>query len=260
LIRLALYTDNPALSAKAHSIAQRFNLPLLTELPPLESKQTSQFILQLSEQGLGVHDLSQQVGRVAVDFASAQSEYRRLHGGGKSQTLARAIGLKHQAQLSVLDLTAGLGRDAFVLASLGCRVQMVERSPVLAALLENALQRAAQVEAVAPIAARLQLTHAQAADYLTHATVQPDVIYLDPMYPHRQKAALVKKEMRVLRAVVGGDEDAGELLPLAMNLARLRVVVKRPKTAPTLNEQSPTLILASENTRFDIYVTKKTLQ
>ncbi len=259
MIDLPLYTDNPAFNAEIQGIAQRFNLPLLTELPAPQSDIRPQFILQLSEQGLGVHDLSKQIGRVAVDFASAQSEYRRLHGGGKSQTLARAIGLKHQAQLSVLDLTAGLGRDAFVLASLGCRVHMVERSPILAALLENALQRAQHVEAIAPIVARLQLTHAQAADYLTHATTQPDVIYLDPMYPHRQKAALVKKEMRVLRAVVGDDEDTGELLPLAMNLARLRVVVKRPKTAPTLNSQSPTLSLASENTRFDIYVTKKTL-
>jgi 16S rRNA (guanine1516-N2)-methyltransferase len=240
-------------------IAQRFNLPLLTELPAPQSDTAPQFILQLSEQGLGVHDLSRQIGRVAVDFASAQSEYRRLHGGGKNQTLARAIGLKHQAQLNILDLTAGLGRDAFVLASLGCRVQMVERSPVLTALLEDALQRAYHIEAIAPIVARLQLTHAQAADYLRQTNVQADVIYLDPMYPHRQKAALVKKEMRVLRAVVGDDEDAGELLGLAINLARLRVVVKRPKTAPTLNMQSPTLSLTSENTRFDIYVTKKTV-
>lgn len=258
MIRLPLYTDNPVFDAEIQNIAARFNLPLLTELPAPQADTSPQFILQLTEQGLGVHDVSKQLGRVAVDFASAQSEYRRLHGGGKSQTLARAIGLKHLAQLSVLDLTAGLGRDAFVLASLGCRVQMVERSPVLAALLDNALQRAQHVEAIAPIAARLQLSHAQAADYLRQTSVQPDVIYLDPMYPHRQKAALVKKEMRVLRAVVGDDEDAGELLALGVHLARLRVVVKRPKTAPPLNAQSPTFSLASENTRFDIYVTKKT--
>jgi 16S rRNA (guanine1516-N2)-methyltransferase len=252
LKKLGIYPTVDALYAAASAIAIRYQLPLLTELPTQEP-----YILQLSTDGLAIYDVTRQLGNVSVDFISARSEYRRLHGGGKNQLLARAIGLKHQTHLKVLDMTAGLGRDAFVLASLGCEVHMIERSPVLAALLADALQRAASVDSVQSIIQRMQLTYTQAATYLTEASVMPDVIYFDPMYPHRQKSALVKKEMRILRTLVGDDEDAAELIGHAMKLAKLRVVVKRPKGAPLLGSIPPTFDLSSESTRFDVYVTKK---
>jgi 16S rRNA (guanine1516-N2)-methyltransferase len=86
----------------------------------------------------------------------------------------------------------------------------------------------------------------------------PDVVYLDPMYPHRTKSALVKKEMRLLRALVGDDEDTGELLQAALGCAIKRVVVKRPKGAPPVmptqtNSLRPSAAVESKNTRYDIY-------
>lgn len=193
-----------------------------------------------------------------IDFLHGKVAHRRQFGGGRGQTLPRAIGMKGDATPVVFDATAGLGRDAFLLASLGARVTMIERSPVLAALLEDGLQRLAADPELSHIAhAHLQLVQANAIDWLQQQAEdednRPDVVYLDPMYPHRSKSALVKKEMRALRALVGDDEDAAQLLQAARHCATKRVVVKRPKGAPLLDDSKPSGNVQSKNTRYDIY-------
>lgn len=163
---------------------------------------------------------------------------------------------------TVLDATAGLGRDAFVLASLGCKVQMVERNPVVAALLDDGLSRAkCDPEIGGWVAQRMSLIHASSHDALNQLIedenfIQPDVVYLDPMYPHpeNKKSALVKKEMRVFQSLVGFDLDADELLNPAMLLAKKRVVVKRPDYADWLNHQKPSMAIETKKNRFDVYV------
>lgn len=144
-------------------------------------------------------------GTVHIDFLHGKLAHRREFGGGRGQPLAKAIGLKHGANPSVVDATAGLGRDAFVLANLGAHVTMIERSPILAALLENGLNRFdIDTEQTDNNTLPLRLIHANAIEWLqqqaTKADERPEVVYLDPMYPHRTKSALVKKEMRALRA------------------------------------------------------------
>ncbi|MEN8215361.1 MAG: class I SAM-dependent methyltransferase [Pseudomonadota bacterium] len=206
--------------------------------------------LCLTTERLELRDMTTRMGPVYVDFVGGALGYRRRYGGGRKQPLAKAIGLKDGT--TVLDATAGLGRDAFILAHLGCHVQMIERSPVVAALLYNGLQRAEQDAKIGTlIKERLQLIHHDAQDWLLQLSEQPDVIYLDPMYPHRKKSALVKKEMRLFRAIVGDDLDAPALLKVALACARRRVVVKRPKWAPSL--EKPSFYIESENTRFDVY-------
>ncbi len=196
-------------------------------------------------------------GPVYVDFVGGKVGHRRRMAEGRKQPLARAVGLKHGANPSVLDATGGLGRDAFVLATLGCNVQILERSPIVAALLHNGLERARADIATSAIIKRLRLVNTDALGYLNTLsnTQRPEVIYLDPMYPHRDKSALVKKEMRVLRALLGDDDDAADLLPAACGCAQHRVVVKRPRRAPPLGDTKPSMTIENENTRFDVYLT-----
>jgi 16S rRNA (guanine1516-N2)-methyltransferase len=194
----------------------------------------------------------------AVDFVAGRAAHRRRFGGGRGQPLARAVGLKGGANPRVVDATAGLGRDAFVLACLGAQVTLIERAPVLAALLEDGLQRAARdPELAAIVTAHMRLVHDNAIHWLSHCeeAQRPEVVYLDPMYPHRTKSALVKKEMRALRALVGDDEDADQLLTAALACAKKRVVVKRPKGAPPLAGPRPGSCVESKNTRYDLYPT-----
>jgi len=195
-------------------------------------------------------------GPVYTDFVAGRAAHRRQYGGGRGQPLARAVGLKKGRSPLVLDATAGLGRDAFVLASLGCELVMLERSPVIAALLRNGLERAQAVEQTAPIVCRMQLHCGDAVDYLTGLKPwqQPEVIYMDPMYPQRDRRALVKKEMRLFRQLVGEDSDSAELLTVARQHARYRVVVKRPAGAEWVGDEPPSMSVKSPNTRYDVYV------
>lgn len=191
---------------------------------------------------------------IYVDFVSGAMAHRRQFGGGRGEAVAKAVGIKGNYLPSVIDATAGLGRDAFVLAAIGCKVTMFERHPVVAALLEDGLNRAYQnLEIGDWLRERLTLSYANSADSLSGITDKPDVVYLDPMFPHRQKSALVKKEMRIFQELVGSDSDADSLLLNARCVAKKRVVVKRPDYAQFLAEQKPTSSIKTKNHRFDIY-------
>ncbi|WP_428944776.1 16S rRNA (guanine(1516)-N(2))-methyltransferase RsmJ [Pantoea sp. FN060301] len=194
------------------------------------------------------------LGGIFVDFVEGAMAHRRRFGGGRGEAVAKAVGIKGGYLPAVVDATAGLGRDAFVLASLGCRVQMFERHPVVAALLEDGLQRGYQSAEIGGwLRERLTLIHASSLEALSGLGEKPDVVYLDPMYPHRQKSALVKKEMRVFQTLVGADDDADGLLEPARWLAKKRIVVKRPAYAPPLAGVATQSAVVTKSHRFDIY-------
>lgn len=237
--------------------AFRFTLSFIAEQSPTED--TGSSAASSATKLLALSSLQDEFkGTVHIDFVHGKLAHRREFGGGRGQPLARAIGLKHGANPTVIDATAGLGRDAFVLANLGAQVTMIERSPILAALLNDGLQRLANSTVEPDIAhIQLRLIHANAIEWLQQQAQKtdgrPDVVYLDPMYPHRSKSALVKKEMRALRALVGDDVDSAQLLHAARQCALKRVVVKRPKGAPTINDSKPSGNVQSKNTRYDLY-------
>lgn len=153
----------------------------------------------------------------------------------------------------MLDATGGLGGDAMVLASLGCQVTVCERHPLIALLLENGLEHARRQLAFAE---QIHLVKDSAFTYLAGIKDYPQVIYLDPMYPAKEKSALPRKEMQILEDLVGADADQSALFDLALSKAGERVVVKRPKSAPPF--AAPTHSFAGTTTRYDMYVTKRT--
>ncbi|MBL4829645.1 MAG: class I SAM-dependent methyltransferase [Aliivibrio sp.] len=252
------------LSLICEASERQTELTALAERWGLSHSDESQFALVLTAQRLELRKLDEpKLGAIFVDLAGGAVAHRRKFGGGKGQAIAKAVGLNKGATPVVLDGTAGLGRDAFVLASLGCKVQMVERHPVVAALLDDGLARAkVDGEIGGWVSERMSLIHASSHDALNALVdnpdfVSPDVVYLDPMYPHpenKKKSALVKKEMRVFQSLVGADLDADDLLTPALALASKRVVVKRPDYAPWLAEQKPSMAIETKKNRFDVYV------
>lgn len=237
------------------SLAERLGLPVLGEVNPRFHLQHPLLLLQ-TRRGLVLQHTGKGVpGPVLADFLHGKADYRRKHGGGRGQLIAKAVGIGKRSQpLTVLDATAGLGQDAFVLATLGAHVSLLERSPVVAALLRDGIERLSGSEEGRQLAQRMSLTEADSAQWLR---AQPgpvaDIVYLDPMFPHRGNSARVKKEMTAFQALVGGDEDADELLAQALAKARFRVVVKRPRKAPTLAGPEPELVLSGRSTRYDVY-------
>ncbi len=181
------------------------------------------------------------------------ADVRRRIAGGRQQLLAKAIGLHKKRDLSVLDATAGLGRDACTLAALGASVTLVERQPLLSQLLHDALARLHDNPEGQATAQRMQIVDGDAATVLASGE-RWDVVHFDPMYPHRNKQALPQKEMQMLRELCGADEDTDALLEPALAACRLRVVVKRPSHAPFLAGRKPNFQLSGTQARYDIYI------
>jgi 16S rRNA (guanine1516-N2)-methyltransferase len=195
-------------------------------------------------------------GELRADFTGGKLGWRLEHGGGMRQAVARAVGMgKGRPLPRVLDATAGLGRDAVVLAALGCEVLALERHAAVAALLEDALERAVAEPATrARLGGRIRFQTADARAFLESGGARGfDVIYLDPMHPEREQSALVKQEMRLFRALVGADEDAVELLQAALRAGVRRVAVKRPAREPPLCG-APAGQISGRTTRFDLYL------
>lgn len=239
----------------AKKIAEKWQFRYIGDRNAVSNHPELHFLLQVNEQYLELIKLDEpKLGAIRVDFVEGAVAHRRKFGGGRGQDIAKAVGLKHGFTPHVLDATAGLGRDAFVLASLGCKVSMIERMPVVAALLEDGLSRAElNADIGAMITEQMSLIHASSISDMNEVN-QPDVVYLDPMYPHREKSAAVKKEMRVFQSLVGEDLDADALLAPALKLAKYRVVVKRPSYAPTLDGKKPSTEIKMKKNRFDVYV------
>ena len=260
---IAICATDPKLLDKAEHLAQQLSLPLVKSPSTIKQDDSSDFGFLLSltrhiehEYRLELNFPKDHFAPLYVDFQNQSLLYRQKYGGGRQQPLARAIGLKYGLVPCVVDATAGLGRDAFILASLGCRVHMLERNPIIHALVNDGLRRLTNSGANTKFPnSSLSLDLADSLPWLQSFNDVIDVIYLDPMYPHRSKSALVKKEMRVLRQLVGDDLDVESVLEYALSKTQNRVVVKRPKTASPIGKITPSHSISAKNTRFDVYLT-----
>jgi 16S rRNA (guanine1516-N2)-methyltransferase len=220
------------------------------------------FVFWLDETGLAL-------GRAAngkdaatrVDFTDPTLQYR-LRTSGKRQGLGKAVGLdkiKSGKQLHVLDATAGLGRDALLLAHLGCRVTLLEESPLIHALLDDGFYQAFREGnlSLQALMSRMTLHHANARDWMRGVgdgtREQPDVIYLDPMFPARQKSAKVKKDIALLHELLGPEQDLSSLVAHALSVAKYRVVLKRPEGRLPAELPEPAFIVEGKAASFAVY-------
>ena len=191
---------------------------------------------------------------LVVDFVGGAVAHRFRFGGGRGQALPKAVGMKSGNSPSVVDATAGLGRDAFLLASLGSEVTLIERSNEMYRLLAEGMERArAAGGEVAEVIARMTLLHGDAKVLLKG--LSPEVVLVDPMHPPRKNSALVKKEMRLIREIVGTDEDSTELMRVALDCASKRVVLKWPQKAdPMEGIRAPSHQISGKSTRYDVFM------
>ncbi len=245
----------PSDDAAATTLASRLELPLLDAGQSPDALAYDAILrvdgdtLSLQATGPGAP------GPVAVDFGSGRMRHRRR--AGANELLGRAVGVGKKPELRVLDATAGLGRDAFVLADLGCIVELCERHPVIAAMLEAGLAHALTSDDawLREVAGRMHLSACDARALPGTTAGAFDTIYLDPMFATRSKRAAVKKEMALFQALLADDQDEGdadELLTWALSQAVARVVVKRPLKGAVLGG-SPSHSIRGRAVRFDVY-------
>lgn len=240
------------ITAQEQLLADKIAVPLLPHAEVMALK--VDYYLQYNPDGLSLHCTDPDMrSAVSVDFSDARLNYR-VNSSSLNQNIAKAIGVKGAIKPRVLDATAGLGKDAYLLASLGCKVQMLEKSPIVHALLEDGLRRAiAGSENLAVTAKRMTLREVDLLDTVTSS--EPfDVVYLDPMFPARNKSARVKKDMYLLQKLLGHEEGDTGLLYAATQIARKRVVVKRGKLSPSLTSLKPDIEFKGSSSRYDVYL------
>ena len=255
---------DPSNGEQSKQIADKYNL-VINSVVADDCQQWLEWVVDKKTQSKRLSLCNRNSGPVNIDFLSGKKAHRQKFGGGKGQPLVRAMGQLANGLPTILDATAGMGGDSFVLASLGFNVLMLERSPIVASLLEDALDRAQQNMTEYPAEIQqsiknLSLIHADSAAFLLTEKPDIDVVYMDPMYPEKKKKAAAKKDMQALQHLVGPDIDSSYLLDAALQTAKYRVVVKRPKTAPilqsSLGDIEPSAQISSPNTRYDIYAIK----
>ena len=249
----------PQLSA--HTARQVVVRPVLGESPQRAQEAAAQLALPYNP-ALKSDEIDLVVGetnawlettglKVAIRFDSPAMLHRRH--GGQNELLGKAVGVKRDRHPTVFDATGGLGRDAFVLADLGCRVTLCEQTPALAWLLRDAISCAqvSRYEGVRDAAERMTVHVGNSeAQSLGAATV----IYMDPMFPERKKAAAVKKEAMLLQHLSAANDGGESLMNWAWQQAVDRIVVKRPVKAPVLGERKVSFALSGKSVRFDVFV------
>ncbi len=253
-ISIRCRSTNPSQEKKASLLASQLKVPLLES-----SCFSGEYQLVYTDERLELHgpssDKEQKHWHFYTDFIGGKSGFRRIHNTTIKQPLAKAVGIKSGFRPFIVDATAGRGEDSFVFACLGCKVTLIERSPIFAALLQDGMDRALRNSSTSKIIQEnMQLISGDAMKVLKNISPQPDTIYLDPMYPHKKKSALNKKEMRMIRTLVGDDQDASKLFSISLEYASNRVVVKRPKGAETISNISPSYKVKMKNSRFDVYL------
>jgi 16S rRNA (guanine1516-N2)-methyltransferase len=192
-----------------------------------------------------------------IDFLAGKMRYRCQQASLKKELLAKALGASPRDALLIVDATAGIGRDSFILATLGFEITLIERSPIIHALLDDAINRAKLNPATEAAANRLHLIHTDAIIWLQQASNKPDIVYLDPMFPEKQKTAATKKEMVILQDLLGKDLDADLLFQTALTCGARRIVVKRPRLAENIANHKPNYSLLGKSSRFDVYLNVK---
>lgn len=256
-LRLAVAATSPECQCRARELAGQLAVALLDPGTTPALCTGADALLLVSPTGLALQQTGRDApGPVVVDFGAGGMRHRRR--GGQNELLGRAVGAGKVNRLRVLDATAGLGRDSFVLADLGCEVTLCERHPVIASLLASGIDAAVAAEDpwLRRVAGRLALRRGDVRALPGAAVEDMEVIYLDPMFPARGKRAAVKKEMRLFQALLGDspEGDAAALLDWALQQNVARVVVKRPLRAGALGGREPSHSLKGRSVRFDIHV------
>jgi 16S rRNA (guanine1516-N2)-methyltransferase len=259
---MKLWIANQTLLPLALNYSQKFGLPLANEIYPtvlteyhLLLKSTGLFLMPPSS-----HQNAPSFKPIHIDFNDVNHQSRSFFGCPQRSLLAKAIGYhRNKSPLHVLDCTAGFGQDAYLIASLGYSVTLIERSPFMAALLYDGIQRAKINSLTLKISTRLHCVYGDSLNYLQLLPPKsfPDIIYLDPMFEKSKKAALPKKSMQILQALLSDDEtNTIALLDASLKVAKKRVILKRPRhdhQRKKLNLPNPNMTYKGKAYRFDVY-------
>ena len=178
--------------------------------------------------------------------------HRVTNGRLQHEMLAKAV-KTDQENLKAIDATAGMGEDSLLLAACGYQVTLYEQNPVIAILLKDALRRAKKNTVLKDIVSRMQLVEGDSIEHLNKRLDPVNVIYLDPMFPGRQKSGLINKKLQLIQKLEPPCSEETALFDAAMAAQPSKIIVKRPLKSPYLDERVPSYSLKGKAIRYDCY-------
>ncbi len=245
--KIAVTAENGGEIASAIGLAERLQVEFIK--PDCE-KERPPLMLVFDSNGLALTD-----GRLELRGDFSRMLPRIKENNLRGELLVKASRLKDfQGTPTAVDATAGLGEDAFLLASAGFKVQLFEYNPIISALLDDALCRAENDPQLAEIAKRMEFCHADSLKALPKLDYTPDVILLDPMFPARQKSGLIKKKFQLLQQLEQPCTDEQQLLSTAVSLKPRKIVIKRPAKGKPLAGTKPSYSISGKAIRYDCLV------
>lgn len=204
-----------------------------------------------NEDGLFLTDDSGQILKGDFTRMIPRLKVNNLSG----EMLVKAAKIKNcDGELTALDATAGLGEDSLILAAAGFNVTLYEKNPVIYELLTDALKRAENVPELEAIVKRMRAVNADSIDAMRNLEYAPHVILLDPMFPERQKSALVKKKLQMIQKLESPCENEREIILTAMEAKPKKLIVKRPPKGEFLAGIKPDYSIRGKAVRFDCFV------
>lgn len=241
---LYVYSDNRRFDNEAESLASRLIVPYITSLSDVKS---TDLILTYSKDGLSLNygslsllaDFTEMIPRVRDDMY--------MH-----ELLFKATKLKKTSEkLTAVDATAGLGEDSLILAAAGFNVKMYEYNPVIASLLKDAIRRAKKNQILKDIVSRMEVVTGDSTIEMPKLLDEYDIVYLDPMFPEKQKSSLTKKKFQVLHMLERPCMNENDLLSAAMKVNSSRIVIKRPAKGPYVANKKPDYSITGKAVRYD---------
>ena len=183
----------------------------------------------------------------------SQMLYRITGGRVHHEMLAKAAKTK-TAHPVAIDAAAGMGEDAMLLAAAGYEVYLFEQNPVIAALLRDALRRAKAHPVLGELVGRMHFTEGDSIALMPRLSVQPELVYLDPMFPPRRKSGLIHKKLQLIQKLEQPCSAEEELLAAAMALHPKKIIVKRPLNGACLAGRKPSYTVKGKAIRYDCIV------
>lgn len=241
---MKIYVTKDADRTRAEAIASRLGCDVC------EDNTFEELALLLSADGLSLTD-----GNLSMrgDFHNV---YERTQKGRlASEMLVKVAKRKTYGETATaIDATAGLGEDSFLLAAAGFTVQLYEYDSVIAELLDDALIRAKADPELCAIASRMTLHKEDSIEALRNVSQKPDIVLLDPMFPERQKSALIKKKFQLLQKLEKPCSEEDALLEAALQSGAHRIIIKRPLKGPFLANKKPDYSLSGKAIRYDCII------
>jgi 16S rRNA (guanine1516-N2)-methyltransferase len=211
------------------------------DLDPVLSS-NNDYRIELFERKLSVYHTKDK-HHVFVDFDSKQLQFRSQAHLNAELVIKAVLGKKKQAT-SIMDCTAGFGKDAYLMSLTGSQITAYESNPLMCALLKDGLNRA-----------HIDSIRVHKKDALAHIKkTDCEVIYIDPMYPASKKSAKNNKQMTFLQSFIGHQTQMAEDLFEQAKLSNAKkIIIKRPVKAAFVNDSKPTSQIIGKAARFDIY-------